>query len=355
MKQPTKTLFILSLFIIVGLFLRLYNLSFQSTNWDEQFTMDFAGLSFSFAQIFINSLTIDFTPPLYYFAAHLSMLIFGQNPWAIRLPSVIFGTLLIPAMFLIGKEYKDDLFGLLLAGLTTIFYNIYFYSKYGRSYAIGLFCFALAFYFFMRLIKGDKRSGIYFGIFAMLSIWTHLYSAIPLGIMVLYLLWERRAVSGIILMIVGCLPLLNYIGVILDQRCIGGDTCIWAQTNSFGATPWQITFLTPLDIFGYSVFVILPVIIWTLWKHRDEKIITIISTISLTMWLSMIIFSLKTPIILHYALFLVPILLLVFIIPIYESVKTGWKPQYLFVVIMVLVMEYYQIYLLNFIQRFGNF
>jgi hypothetical protein len=110
-----------------------------------------------------------------------------------------------------------------------------------------------------------------------------------------------------------------------------------------------------LDLFGYSALVILPVIIWTIWKYRGEKIIAIIATISFTTWLSMIIFSLKTPVILHYALFLVPMLLMVFIIPFYESVKTGWKIQHLFVAVMVLVMECYQIYLINFIQRFGSF
>jgi len=355
MKQPTKTHLILFSLIVIGTIIRLYNLGFQDTNWDERFTMEFAGLSFSFAQVFINSLTIDFTPPLYYLAAHLSMIIFGQNPWAIRIPSLIFGVLLIPVMFLIGKEYKDELFGLLLAGLTTIFYNIYFYSKYGRSYAMGLVWFALAFYFFMRLIKGDKHSGIYFGLFAVLSIWTHLYSAIPLGIMVLYLLWERRALDGILLMVIGCLPLLNYINVILVQRCIGGGTCMWAITNSFGATPWQIFFLTPLDMFGYSVFVILPVIIWTIWKHRDEKIITIVATISLVTWGSMFVLAFKTPMVLHYALFLVPMLLMVFILPFYKSVYSGWKIPYIFVAIMVLVMECYQLYLINFIQRGGTF
>jgi uncharacterized membrane protein len=316
-------------------------------NWDETFTINLARPTITLMQVIQSSLTADYTPPIYYILAHLSMVLFGDNATAIRLPSAIAGVLLIPVMYFIGKEYKDELFGLLLAGFTTIFYNAYFYSKYGRTYSVDLFFFSLVFYFFMRLINGDKRAAIYFGIFSVLSVWTHMYSVIPIGIMILYLLWERKGYLGIAATIVGSIPLAYfYVPLILTTRISG------VGSDTFGATPWEILLLTPVDIFGYSVFAIFPIVIWSLWKHRNEKILRVVSVISLVTWASMFVLSLRTPIILHYAIFLVPMLLMAGMIPIWEQMKEKrWLLRYIFAVIMILVMEIYQIFLLNFIQR----
>jgi uncharacterized membrane protein len=345
MKTNQKIILIL-LFIIVGATIRLYNIGFQFTNFDEEFTLNFASPSLSALQVLSASLTKDYTPPIYYLLAHFSMVVFGQNPTAIRIPSVIFGVLLIPVMYLIGKEYKDDLFGVLLSGLSTVFYCLYFYSKYGRSYSVAIFFFSLVFYSFIRILKGDQKVAVWFGLFSVLSIWSHIYSVIPIGVMVLYLLWKRRVLTGIAVIVVGLIPLIYfYAPLVLNTRISG------VASNTFGYTPAQLLSNIPFDLFGYSAVVILPVVIWTIWKHREEEIIALISIISLTTLASLFAFSTRTPIIPHYAIFLLTMLLVVFVIPIWENIKIRWSTVYIFVITLVLVMEFYQIYLLNFVQR----
>ena len=346
MRRLNKYELLLILFIIIGAVLRFYNIGFQNPNWDEDFSMHFAAPQFTAWQVIVESMSHDFTPPFYYLAAHFSMQVFGQNPTAIRIPSAIFGVLFIPIMYLIGVQYRDELFGIMAAGFSTIYYNAIFYSRYGRSYAMDFVFFSAAFYFFMRVNDGDKKAGVWFGLFALCSLWTHLYSAIPLGAMTLYLLWKNKAIDGIFVMVLGAIPLLLYVPLILSSRVtgIGSDT--------FGATPLEIAVLTPLDIFAYSAFVIVPIVIWSLWKHRNDKLMQIITGISIITWGSMFILSFRTPIIVHYAIFLVPMLLIPFILPFWEAIRNKTVNMWLIYSAMVVgLLEAVQIVAHYTIQR----
>lgn len=338
---------VLVILILIGAIVRFWNIGFQHMTMDEEFTIRFAGLGITAGQVFIQALTTDFTPPLYYLAAHFSMIAFGATAAAIRIPSAIAGILLIPVMYYIGEEYCDELFGLLLAGLTTVFYSFIYYSKYGRSYSIALLFFSITFYYFMRLLKGDKQSSIPFGIFALLCLWTHLYTAIPLGIMILYLLWQQKVYySSILITFIGSLPLLNYLTLIGTTRDV--------SQGNFGETPLSIFLYTPLDIFAYSSFVIFPIIVWSLWKYRKDKLLQIIPVISLGTWVSMMVLATRTPIVPHYALWLVPVLLLPLIVPLYSAIKVREIHFHHYVVIMVvLLLETVQSIALITVQRIG--
>jgi len=347
MPIDTRQRLILVALILTGVILRFWNIGYQHMNWDEEWTIGFAGHGITAAQLFLKSLTTDCNPPLYYLAAHFSMILFGETATAIRIPSAIAGILLIPVMYFIGREYKDELFGLMLAAITTVFYNFIFYSKYGRSYSIALLFFSIAFYYFIRLMKGDKKSSIPFGIFALLCLWTHLYTVIPIGLMILYLLWERKVfVYGIAITIIGSLPLLSLLLVINNARISG------VNENIFGETPLAVLLYTPLDIFAYSAFIIFPIIVWSCWKYRTDKLVRAISIISLGTWISMMVLAVKTPMILHYAVFLVPALALAFTVPFYLAIKQREVYFHHYIVVMVLlILEAVQIMALATIQR----
>jgi uncharacterized membrane protein len=347
MPNPNGQKLILIALIITGAILRFWNIGFQHMNWDEEWTVQFAGLMWTVPDVVIKSLSTDCNPPLYYLAAHFSMIIFGGTATAIRIPSAIAGVLLIPVMYFIGREYKDELFGLMLAAITTVFYNFIFYSKYGRSYSIALLFFSVAFYYFIRLLKGDKKSSIQFGIFALLCLWTHLYTVIPIGIMILFLLWQQKVyLYGIAITIIGSLPLLNYFNLITNARIAG------VNENIFGEPPLSVLLYTPLDILGYSAFILFPIIVWSCWKYRTDQLIRAITIISLGTWISMMVLAVKTPIILHYAMSLVPMLLLAFTMPVYFAIKKREVYFHHYIVIMViLILEAVQIMALATIQR----
>jgi 4-amino-4-deoxy-L-arabinose transferase-like glycosyltransferase len=333
---------------LLGALLRFWNIGFQMMNYDEEFTIEFARPALSIVQIIITSLTTDCNPPLYYISAHLSMLVFGMTATAIRIPSAIFGALLIPVMYYIGKEYKDELFGLLMAGYSFLFYNFFFYSRFGRSYSLCLLLFALAFLFFMRAVKGDKRAGIFFGIFAVCAVWSHLYSCIPIGIMILYLLWERRDFISTGIVALGCVPLLNFIYLIVFGRSVANGT-------AFGFTPSQVLYLTAPDIFGYSAFVTVPIILYVLWTRRSDPILNRIAVISAATVASMVVLSTITPVMMHYSVFLVPLLFIPLILPFYDAIMENQVAfVHLCVIMVILILEVVQIVAFNIYQR-GSF
>lgn len=335
--------------VLVGTFLRFWALDFQILNLDEQFTVMWARPGLSAIQLIINALTIDFTPPLYYLAAHFSMLVFGATATAIRIPSTIAGILLIPVMYFVGKEYREERFGLLLAGFTTVFYSFLYYSRYGRSYAMVILFFSIAFYFLLRISKNDNRAPLWFGIFALLSVWTHLYTAIPLGIIVLYLLiLERKAYGGIAVFVIGSLPLLNYLFIIRGTRVA------WVANQTFGLTQMQVLTHTPLYLFNYSVVIIVPIIVWAVWKYRADRIIQLITVLSLATWASMYVLAKETPIIGHYAIWCVPLLLIPLLLPFYDAYQErGWDMPFTYLILglFILITEFIQVGFLYTMQR----
>ena len=345
---PRNTYLALIVLMVIGLIIRAWHPEFQIMNGDEIWTINFASPSLSTWDLIVTSLSNDCNPPLYYLIAQFSMMVFGENAWAIRIPSVIFGTLLIPCMYLVGKEYKDELFGLLCAGFTTLSYNIIFYSRYGRSYAMALVFVALAFLYFQRVLKGDNRAGIWFGVFALLSVYTHLFSAIPLGLMSLYLLWQRRAILGIVIFGVGSIPLLNLLYEIYEHRVIAEDY------NNFGSTPVDILIHAPLDIFAYSAIIIMPIVVYSLWKYRSEVMFKIVTGVSLGTLAVMVALANRTPIIPHYILFVYPLILLPLVVFFYDVIREKGQDMhfgYVVLTVAILINEFIQIWFLVTIQR----
>lgn len=119
---------------LFGLALRAARLSFQPLWWDEGYSVWFA--THPLGQM--AALTAqDIHPPLYYALLHGWTLLFGAGPVALRLPSVIFGTLAIPAVYLAGQRLFGSRRVALLAALLLAFNPLHiFYSQEIRMYGL---------------------------------------------------------------------------------------------------------------------------------------------------------------------------------------------------------------------------
>jgi 4-amino-4-deoxy-L-arabinose transferase-like glycosyltransferase len=318
-------------------------------NYDEEFTIAFAAPALGPLGLIVQSLSTDCNPPLYYLFAQLSMVIFGATETAIRYPSAVAGVLLIPAMYLVGRQYKDELFGLMLAGFTTVFYNFVFYAKYGRAYAFELLIFAGVFYFFMQANAGNRKAKYLFALCSILAVWTHLFALFPVGVLTLYLMLNEefalKRFDWVALIVVGASPLLNFVNLIQQGRTI-------TVHCNFGAPLHEILFMIPLDIFTYSAFIITPIVAYMLWKYRENEIYRVIIMTTVVTYVAMVLLSFKTPIILHYAMPLTVMLLLPLIEAFYLAIK---KREGLFVygliAMVILILEFVQIFALGTIQR----
>ncbi len=119
--------------VLLGLALRLWQLDFQPLWWDEGYSVWFA--THPLAQM--AALTAeDIHPPLYYalLAGWIGLL--GPGPISLRLLSVLFGVLAIPALYVAGRRFLGPRGGLLAAGLLAINPLHVYYSQEVRMYGL---------------------------------------------------------------------------------------------------------------------------------------------------------------------------------------------------------------------------
>jgi uncharacterized membrane protein len=100
----------------------------------------------------------DVHPPLYYYILHFWMKLFGTSEFALRFPSLIFGVLAIPMIYLLGRRLFNEEVGLISALFLAISpFNVE-YSQELRMYSLILFLALLSMYFFVRFLEQDSRA-----------------------------------------------------------------------------------------------------------------------------------------------------------------------------------------------------
>lgn len=186
----------LLLIIACGALLRAFKLGSESVWLDEAFSIKIAHGSLSEV---VEETSKDVHPPLYYFALHYWMKLFGETEFASRLLSALFGTLSILAIYKLAALLYDTGTGLLAATLLAFsHFNIEF-SQEARMYTLLSLLSLTSIYFFLRLLTmGKSRLALagYIGASALLM-YTHVYSFFILAaqnIFLLMLLFTARDV-----------------------------------------------------------------------------------------------------------------------------------------------------------------
>ncbi|MGD0271153.1 MAG: glycosyltransferase family 39 protein, partial [Candidatus Sulfotelmatobacter sp.] len=136
---------------------------------------------------------------LYSVLAHCSIRIFGEQPWALRLPAVLFGAAGIPALYFFGCLVTTKRESWFAALLMAINYQHIWFSQNARGYTGMVFWTLLASIFFVRCANNGRTSDcVMYGISAALGIYTHLMMAfVVVGHAILYvcLIWSRTRQS----------------------------------------------------------------------------------------------------------------------------------------------------------------
>jgi mannosyltransferase len=112
---------------------------------------------------------------LYSLLAHCSMRIFGEQPWALRLPAVIFGAGSIWALFLLGRRLFGETEALLACALMTVSYHRIWFSQNARGYTGMLFFSLLATWLWLEAMERDKwRTWLAYSVCVALGLWIHM-------------------------------------------------------------------------------------------------------------------------------------------------------------------------------------
>ena len=167
-------------FILIGIFLRIYQLNFENYWLDE--TIDFwvSNPNISFNELFLRrELINDQTPYLFQLVLKVYFKIFGYEPEIGRQLPAIFGVLSIPLMGILSYQVAKDNSFLLTIFLVSI--NIYLikYSQETRAYTLVFLLSVISLIFYYKIIYSDLVFSkkiyffIFFVIFSVLALSSH--------------------------------------------------------------------------------------------------------------------------------------------------------------------------------------
>jgi mannosyltransferase len=192
--------------MLLALAVRLHNLTYHSLWFDEAMSVHWARSSLPRILEVSMNLVEDRLPPLYYLFLHYWRLLVGDGEVAVRLPSVLLGTLLIPLVYRLATDLFDARVGSLAAALTALNPFLVWYSQEARMYALAVLLATLGTWFFLRATTfalSHKRNRsvttcasipywLAYGLCALAGLYTHLYTGFLLPAHALYLLLTHR-------------------------------------------------------------------------------------------------------------------------------------------------------------------
>ena len=156
--------FILFLITLLALFVRLLNIDKESGLWfDEMLTYAYSYPSFPWG-ILKTLHRYDYHMPLYYLSIHVWMKLFGSADFTLRLYSVLWGVLTIPALYFLGKTYKSEKLGYFLALVGSLSPILIYYSQEFRFYSMDIFFATISLVYFLKLLDNPtKKNFVFFG------------------------------------------------------------------------------------------------------------------------------------------------------------------------------------------------
>ena len=163
------------LIFLVGLFLRIYDLGTESIWYDEAISVAVAKLDL-FAQIKWSFIQNDNNPPLYYTILHFWVWIFGDSEFSARVPSALFGSFSIIAIYSVGRFLFNKNVGLLAALIlaTSVFHIKY--SQKARAYSLLALLTLVSYYFYLKITSSKERSYfVGYVISSVLLLYTHYF------------------------------------------------------------------------------------------------------------------------------------------------------------------------------------
>lgn len=215
------------LIVLVGFVLRLVNFTEMSLSNDELSAI--ARLNYStFSDLIEYGVKTDGHPAgvqmfLYYWTS-----IFGNSPFAVRLPFILAGTISIFFAYLIAKKWFNSTVGLYSAAAFAFLEYPIFYSQLARPYSFGLLFSLINLYYWSKIFLEKKYNFKYYLFFAFsaaLCAYTHYFSllnTVVLGIFSVFFLNKSNIRFFIVSIIISVLMYIPHIKIFLYQFGVGG-------------------------------------------------------------------------------------------------------------------------------------
>lgn len=239
-KLSTNT--ILSLSLLLAFFLRAYRLEFQALD-DDEYASTQAILSIAKTGVPSLSEGIYYTrSPLYHYLVAIVVKIFGENIWALRLPSVLFGVATAYLVFHLCKQLfsekskakkttNGEAIGLVAAIIFTLHPFAIYSSHIARFYQQQQFFYLLSVYLFVQaFIKQSSQRLAYYCLGSFLLAVLSQEISVILGVQIglAYLLFSKRKYLRdelrLLVFAIGIVSLIAVDLLIFKTRCLSAAT-----------------------------------------------------------------------------------------------------------------------------------
>jgi uncharacterized membrane protein len=181
--------------------------------------------------LFHNLYYGDRHPPLHHLALWLTVRTIGDGEMAVRLPSLIAGTLVIPALYELGRELYDRRTGLIAAAFGAASPLLIWYAQEARMYAFVTLFGLLALLTQLRVIRNGSMVNWAAYILATAALlWSHYFGLLLIGV-----------------------QQLIFLGVIVHRRRAGEPIKPLAMGFAYSAAVLALQ-LVPLAVFAHKQF-----------------------------------------------------------------------------------------------------
>ena len=256
-------LLVLAGLILAGLALRL---AVPRGIWlDEAISIHQARLSLH--DLFLNLYNGDRQPPLYHLTLWLTIRAFGDGEFAVRLPSLIAGTLVIPVLYELGRELYDRRTGLIAAAFAAVSPVLIWYAQEVRMYEFVALFGLLALLTQLRVIRNGSMGNWAAYILATAALlWSHYFGLLLIGvqqlIFVVVLIHRRRAGQPIKPLALG----FAYSAAVLAMQLVPLAVFAQKQFESTGAALGS-----PSGTYdALSFYAVVANMAWALWGYQPD-------------------------------------------------------------------------------------
>ncbi|HEU4993770.1 MAG TPA: glycosyltransferase family 39 protein, partial [Gemmatimonadaceae bacterium] len=219
--------------------------------FDERTTYyDFVKQPWSYA---ISAYPIPNNHVFHTLLAKASIAVLGDSIWALRLPALLAGLLIVPATYVAVRMMYRSPAAIIATAIVATSREMVRYSTDARGYSIVTLAFLLLIIVGARLQEENATEGwVVFAIIAALGLWTIPLMLLPLGTVAVWLLaanvyrrqWSRMRHLALGLGLTGLLTLLLYLPIIAREG-LGALT-----HNEFVVPSTWTTFFTELSLKG---------------------------------------------------------------------------------------------------------
>lgn len=253
---------LLLLIILIGAFLRFYDIGAESLWLDEAASIREAAMSIKGMVAHSNQ------PPLYFLILNLWIKLFGTGEAALRSLSAIFGIISLLLMYLIGSILFTRRIGLLACFLSAISSFHIRYSQEVRGYSLLLLLALVSYYFFIKIIKQNKKwHYICYLLASILLGYVHIFGLLIISSQVLFfiLFWNKyraqrvKFLSTIGIIILAYLPLAYLLYGNVQRIVNSGFWIPMPELNSILKTLMNFSGWGNAGIFIFLVFLLLAI------------------------------------------------------------------------------------------------